>query len=114
VVSQDGDGFSTFLMLVNKDKFTNPVSSEDVVVEDAFAPIVYPNPGLDGLNISWHQSFTGHIQIVDMSGKMVHREKVKNADHQNLNTFTWPSGLYGIHIYDESRQMLYKYKWVKN
>lgn len=101
-------------MLVDKDKFTKPVSSEDVVVEDEFAPIVFPNPGSDALHISWHQSFFGHIQIVDMTGKIVHREKVKNVDRQNLDTFTWPSGMYVIQIFDDTRQVVYKYKWVKN
>lgn len=114
VVSQDGDGFSTFLMLVDKDKFTNPVSSEDVVVEDAFAPIVYPNPGSDALHISWHQSFTGQVQVADMQGKIVCTYDLINADRKDLDTCTWPSGMYVIQIFDDTRQVVYRYKWVKN
>lgn len=111
--ASDNDGFATVLMLVDKDKFTQPVSSEDVVIEDEFAPIVFPNPGLDGLNISWQQSFTGQIDIINMQGQNVSAQTVKNINQKIIDTFTWPSGLYGIRIYDEIRKVVYRYKWVK-
>lgn len=110
------DSYATaiVLMLVNKDKFTKPVSSEDVVVEDEFAPIVFPNPGSDALHISLHQSFTGQVQVADMQGKMVCTHDLKNADRKDLDTCTWPSGMYVIQIFDDTRQVVYRYKWVKN
>ena len=113
VISQDGDGFSTFLMLVDKDKFTKPVSSKDVVSKDEFAPIVYPNPGSDRIQISWPDDFSGTMQVLNAQGTLVSSHTVRHTMYKELDSSDWPAGVYVISLHDETRQVVYNYKWVK-
>jgi hypothetical protein len=109
------DSYATaiVLMLVDKDKFTKPVSSIDVVSEDEFAPIVYPNPGTDRIQISWPDEFSGTMQVLNAQGTLVSSHSVRHTTYKELDSSAWPAGVYVISLYDETRQVVYKYKWVK-
>ena len=64
---------------------------------------IYPNPsdGIVVINFLFeHQS--GMLEVFDMSGKLVHNEKVESGRNElRIKTPLWKAGSYVLHFRDE-------------
>ena len=112
VVSQDADGFATILMLVDKDRFTKPTSSQEVAADDE-GLIIYPNPGSDALTLAWQYPFSGEITVHNAQGHFVRQYPVDHQQEYTMDASVWPPGLYLLRIYDSQKQVTNIKKWVK-
>lgn len=112
IISQDADGFATILMLVDKDRFTKPTSSQEVA-EDDEGLIIYPNPGWDALTLAWQYPFSGEISVHNAQGHFVRQYPVDHQQEYIMDASAWPPGLYLLRIYDSQKQVANIKKWVK-
>ena len=69
-----------------------------VVVEDKlnFDFICSPNPSSDYLQISWENPGVGLLEIYDMLGKVMYRERISNAYTKTIDTSKWTSANYFV------------------
>lgn len=65
----------------------------------------YPNPMTNELNIRFEQVMEGELelQIIEPTGKWVLSNVYTNTDNINVDVTSWPSGMYGIRILQESK-----------
>lgn len=67
---------------------------------------VYPNPATDNLNIKIDESFTGTINITDLSGKVVSSEVVENfSGNKTISLSSIAKGLYIISLENRSNDV---------
>jgi hypothetical protein len=111
-ISQDADGRSVMIMLVDKDRFTKPTSSREVAEEEK-GLIIYPNPGSDALTLAWQYSFSGEISVHNAQGHFVRQYPVDHQQEYIIDASAWPPGLYLMRIYDRQKQVTNIKKWVK-
>lgn len=77
------------------------VSTKNVIASEAFQ--IYPNPVSDQLRMDFNFDKTIenlHLNLVDLTGKITHRETLKNyaAGNLQLDMSKYPSGVYFLNI----------------
>jgi hypothetical protein len=73
---------------------TAPIAIRSNLDQDDFkAPIVYPNPAQDFIYLKRFDQSEGHLQIFDMSGKIVFSQLLQE-EISSIDISTFPSGLY--------------------
>jgi hypothetical protein len=55
-----------------------------------------PNPSSDYLQISWENPGVGLLEIYDMLGKVMYRERITNAYMKTIDTSKWTSANYFV------------------
>ena len=73
---------------------TAPIAIRSNLDQDDFkAPIVYPNPAQDFIYLKRFDQSEGHLQIFDMSGRIVFSQLLQE-EINSIDISTFPSGLY--------------------
>jgi hypothetical protein len=68
---------------------------------------IYPNPTNNIANIEFESFGTYELKVLDISGKLIHSEELTAQNHQ-INTESWPAGIYQISITNEKGLMTSK------
>jgi photosystem II stability/assembly factor-like uncharacterized protein len=87
--------------------FTFNPSVSTVVSQENFPVSIYPNPTNNITNIEFESFGTYELKVLDISGKLVHSEELTAQNHQ-INTESWPTGIYQISITNEKGLMTSK------
>jgi hypothetical protein len=74
------------------------VSQENLLVS------IYPNPTNNIANIEFESFGTYELKVLDISGKLIFSEELTAQNHQ-INTESWPAGIYQINITNDKGQM---------
>jgi len=61
-----------------------------------------PNPGNDFVRIAWDNQATGMLEIVDMLGKAVYRERIEKAYYTTVDVSQWISANYFVQFKSSS------------
>ena len=73
---------------------------------------IFPNPARDILNIEFASTGSGDITVFDLFGRQM--EFLENASGKvELNTSSYPAGLYIIKVYDPDQLVMYTQKFSK-
>jgi photosystem II stability/assembly factor-like uncharacterized protein len=80
---------------------SNPLSISN---NEEFDVQIYPNPADNIANIEFENFGNYQIKVLDISGKLLHIEELTAQNHQ-INTESWPAGIYQINITNENGQM---------
>jgi len=73
---------------------------------------VYPNPVSSYLNVETYDQTNVRIAIYDVSGKALHESQYTSTSFQ-INTQTFPKGIYFIHFYNKNNTYLFVKKIIK-
>ena len=84
--------------------FTFNPSVSTVVSQENLLVSIYPNPTNNIANIEFESFGTYELKVLDISGKLVHSEELTAQNHQ-INTESWPAGIYQISITNDKGQM---------
>ncbi|AHB41789.1 hypothetical protein P148_SR1C00001G1009 [candidate division SR1 bacterium RAAC1_SR1_1] len=63
---------------------------------------LYPNPAIDYIYLSFGKAKASHLQVFDLSGRIVSTEKI-DAFEYRLDVSSYRSGTYVIKVFDENR-----------
>ena len=55
-----------------------------------------PNPGEDFIRIDWDNQATGTLEVYDMLGKSIYRERVEEVYHTSIDASQWISANYFV------------------
>ncbi|MBI2259212.1 MAG: T9SS type A sorting domain-containing protein [Flavobacteriia bacterium] len=73
---------------------------------------IYPNPGNDMINFSFHEIINeASIKLVSSVGKVLQIQTIKNTNNLVIQTNDWSSGVYNIEIIIEGKTQTYS--WIK-
>lgn len=84
------------------------VSTDELALDHSL--IIYPNPGVDILNIDFKEQLISHISIVDIAGKLVEERQI-NSNRASIEIGHLPSGVYQLKL--QSERGLITEKFVK-
>lgn len=84
--------------------FTFNPSVSTVVSQENLSVSIYPNPTNNIANIEFESFGTYELKVLDISGKLIHSEELTAQNHQ-INTESWPAGIYQINITNDKGQM---------
>jgi len=84
----------------------NPAATSTTAYDEELVSI-YPNPTNNIANIEFESFGTYELKVLDISGKLVHSEELTAQNHQ-INTESWPTGVYRINITNEKGLMTSK------
>jgi photosystem II stability/assembly factor-like uncharacterized protein len=87
--------------------FTFNPSVSTVVSQENLLVSIYPNPTNNIANIEFESFGTYELKVLDISGKLIHSEELTAQNHQ-INTESWPAGIYQISITNEKGLMTSK------
>lgn len=88
------------------------VSTDEVL---AIPLEIFPNPVIDQLQVKIPESLSSinSIEVTDLYGRMLYREKLENNQRQlNLNTSDYSPGVYLIHVHIGDNQRVVS-KFIK-
>jgi hypothetical protein len=72
---------------------------------------VYPNPGMDQLNIKTSINYTD-LEIIDLNGKVVIKQNL-DKDQSVINTESLKSGMFFYRLIDKKNKTIETGKWIK-
>lgn len=85
---------NSVIMKLGPASITAPIAIRSNLDQNDFkAPIVYPNPAQDFIYLKRFDQSEGHLQIFDMSGKIVFSQLLQE-EISSINIGTFTSGLY--------------------
>ena len=67
---------------------------------------VFPNPADGEVNLTWNGSCNGSIALVDVQGRVVHRQSFNDADGMSLSTEGLAKGVYQVQRFGINGQVL--------
>lgn len=85
---------------------TSTLSVEEVTNEKSFT--LFPNPFKEELQITSKKQSITHVQLYDLTGKLIQEEKVNNQNSFTLKTISLSSGTYLITISTDKGKESYK------
>lgn len=85
---------------------TSTLSIEEITTEKKIS--LYPNPFVEELTISAKDQNISHVQLFDMTGKLVHDENINQQNMFTLKTNSLPKGTYIISIITDIGKESYK------
>lgn len=97
----------------NWSEFTNFIELEGVGIverDDAATATVYPNPGINTLNIQIN-SPNAQVEVYDMAGQLIHSQTVAEGTVA-IDATLWPSGVYVWCLVSEKKEKTTG-KWIK-
>lgn len=72
---------------------SSPIGMEKKI-NGTFEPYIYPNPFSSSFSIKMPEYFSGTIEIVDLLGKRIDKQELRNAGEINLSTDNIPNGVF--------------------
>jgi hypothetical protein len=93
------EGSSTGVFALQKEMVKASFINDEI--PDASTISIYPNPATDILNITAMNGLSGNLTINDISGRVVYKQMIINADLINIDISNLSKGLYFINIDDK-------------
>jgi hypothetical protein len=112
-VKANCSGYSVEKALNTPANLEAPPSSSLPYLETGVRFELYPNPGVDRLNIQYNAEISGKegYRLLDMTGKVL-LEGVIGSNVQEINVSGLPSGIFFLEIMENGARMAIK-KWIK-
>ncbi len=98
-----GDG-NTTVTLCFKPSDIGMITSVSETEKESDMFIIYPNPAAHNITIEMRNNITGYIEISDVFGKKVLRQKIENTDQKTLDISYFPAGMYFINIINKNNR----------
>lgn len=99
-----------FLVEVNSTTVDVSIATSTVNIELENQVVLYPNPAIDFLNVNLGNEMNEEtlIEVLDLSGKVMHRVQVSQTNQTRINTTTLPSGMYLVRISTDKEEQTYR------
>lgn len=87
-----------------------PRNVSQLVIDNKLKAIVFPNPFLESIQISFEDQITNDISVVvfDIMGRIIHQQKFPPSQLIKLNLEHVPGGIYVLQVTVENKQFIAK------
>src|SRR5690606_18965122 len=75
---------------------------------------LFPNPASSFINLQFTRPFSGNIQVMDMSGRLLQQQSVDLTNTVILNIGDLPDGMYWVRLNDQATGAYEMLKFVKS